>query len=156
MKLSLCVVGRLRAGPEKDLIDDYLTRFDRTGRAMGLGPVRVVEVEDRKGGGMTAEGALLRKAIPSGSALVVMDERGRVMSSPDFAKKIAGFRDAGRSELAFVIGGADGIDPALRAEADLAISFGQMVWPHMLARVMLSEQLYRAASILAGSPYHRV
>ena len=156
MKLSLCVVGRLRAGPEKDLIDDYLTRFDRTGRAMGLGPVRVVEVEDRKGGGMTAEGALLRKAIPSGSALVVMDERGRVMSSPDFAKKIAGFRDAGRSELAFVIGGADGIDPALRAEADLAISFGQMVWPHMLARVMLSEQLYRAASILAGNPYHRV
>ena len=156
MRLSLCVVGRLRAGPEKDLIDDYLTRFDRTGRAMGLGPVRVVEVEDRKGGGMTAEGALLRKAIPSGSALVVMDERGRVMSSPDFAKKIAGFRDAGRSELAFVIGGADGIDPALRTEADLAISFGQMVWPHMLARVMLSEQLYRAASILAGNPYHRV
>lgn len=156
MKASLCVVGRLRAGPEKQLIDDYLTRFDRTGRALGLGPARVIEVEDRKGGGMTAEAALLRKAIPKGAALVILDERGRVLSSPDFANRIADFRDTGRSEIAFVVGGADGVDPALRSDADLTLSFGQMVWPHMLVRVMLAEQLYRAASILAGSPYHRV
>lgn len=78
------------------------------------------------------------------------------MTSPDFAQKLAGWRDGGTQDLAFVIGGADGIDPALRAEADFAISFGKMVWPHMLVRAMLTEQLYRAASILAGSPYHRV
>ncbi|MFT4620626.1 MAG: 23S rRNA (pseudouridine1915-N3)-methyltransferase [Sulfitobacter sp.] len=155
MKLTLCVVGRLRAGPEKELIDDYLTRFDRTGRALGLGPVRVVEVEDRKGGGMAAEAALLRKAIPSGAAIIVLDERGKVMPSPKFAARLADFRDAGRSEVALVIGGADGIDPSLRTQADLALSFGAMVWPHMLVRVMLAEQLYRAVSILAGSPYHR-
>ncbi|ANT59861.1 MULTISPECIES: 23S rRNA (pseudouridine(1915)-N(3))-methyltransferase RlmH [unclassified Salipiger] len=156
MRVHLCVVGRLRSGPERDLIDDYLKRFDRTGRALGLGPVSVSEVEDRKGGGMAAEAVLLRKAIPSGAKLCVLDERGRLMSSPDFSRQVADFRDQGVGDLAFVIGGADGIDPSLRAEADMALSFGQMVWPHMLVRVMLSEQLYRAASILAGSPYHRV
>lgn len=149
-------MGRLRAGPERTLIDDYLKRFDRTGRALSLGPVTVHEVEDRKGGGMAAEGALLRKAIPTGARLCCMDERGKVMTSPQFADWMAGVRDDGAGDLAFVIGGADGIDPELRAEADLSLSFGQMVWPHMLARAMLTEQLYRAASILAGSPYHRV
>jgi 23S rRNA (pseudouridine1915-N3)-methyltransferase len=78
-----------------------------------------------------------------------------MLSSPEFAQKIAGFRDQAR-DIAFVIGGADGIDPSLRARADLAISFGRMVWPHMLVRVMLAEQIYRATTILAGSPYHRV
>ena len=156
MRVQLCVVGRLRSGPERDLIDDYLKRFDRTGRALGLGPVTVTEVEDRKGGGMAAEAALLRKAIPSGARLCILDERGKLMSSPDFALRLGEIRDGGTGDLAFVIGGADGIDPSLRAEADMALSFGQMVWPHMLVRVMLSEQLYRAASILAGSPYHRV
>ena len=156
MRVQLCVVGRLRSGPERDLIDDYLKRFDRTGRALGLGPVTVTEVEDRKGGGMAAEAALLRKAIPSGARLCILDERGKLMSSPDFAQRLGEIRDGGTGDLAFVIGGADGIDPSLRAEADMALSFGQMVWPHMLVRVMLSEQLYRAASILAGSPYHRI
>ena len=77
------------------------------------------------------------------------------MSSPDFADLLARWRDDGTRDAAFVIGGADGLDPTLRAEADIALSFGRMVWPHMLARVMLCEQLYRAASILAGAPYHR-
>ncbi len=156
MRLHICVVGRLRAGPERALIEDYLKRFDRTGRALGLGPARVVEVEDRKGGGMAAEGALLRRAVPEGAWLWALDERGRVMGSPEFAQALAHGRDEGRGDLAFVIGGADGLDPEFRAEADRLLSFGAMVWPHMLARVMLSEQLYRAASILAGSPYHRV
>jgi len=78
-----------------------------------------------------------------------------VMTSPAFAGKLAGWRDGGRQDVAFVIGGADGIDASLRARADLAVSFGAMVWPHMLVRVMLAEQLYRAATILSGSPYHR-
>ncbi len=155
MKVHICAVGRLRASPEATLISDYLTRFDRTGRALGLGPAQVIEVEDRKGGGMAAEADLLRRAIPKGAVVAILDERGRVESSPDFAQRLGKWRDAGRSDLALVIGGADGIDPSLRAEADFALSFGAMVWPHMLVRVMLAEQLYRAATILAGGPYHR-
>ncbi len=155
MRVHIVAVGRLRAGPERDLIDDYLTRFDRTGRALALGPAQVIEVEDKKGGGMAAEAALLSKAIPSGALICVMDERGKVMTSPAFADQLGGWRDQGRQDVAFVIGGADGLDPSLRGQADAALSFGKMVWPHMLVRVMLSEQLYRAASILAGSPYHR-
>lgn len=156
MRVHLCVVGRLRAGPERALIDDYLKRFDRTGRALGLGPVAVHEVEDRKGGGMAAEADLLRRALPAGARLCVLDERGRLMSSPDFAQHLARWRDDGAGDAAFVIGGADGVSPDLREAADLTLSLGQMVWPHMLARVMVCEQIYRAASILAGSPYHRV
>ncbi len=156
MRLQVCAVGRLRAGPERDLIDDYLKRFDRTGRALGLGPAQVIEVEDKKGGGMAAEAVLLDRAMPAGALVCCLDERGRQMTSPDFADLLAGWRDAGRSDIAFVIGGADGIDPALRARADAALSFGPMVWPHMLVRVMLAEQMYRAASIMAGAPYHRV
>lgn len=156
MRVHLCAVGRLRAGPERDLIDDYVTRFDRTGRALALGPFHEHEVEDRKGGGMEAEAALLERALPSGALLVTLDERGKLLSSPEFADMLAKWRDGGRQDVAFVIGGADGIAPGLRARADASISFGRMVWPHMLVRVMLTEQLYRAASILAGAPYHRV
>ena len=155
MRVHLCVVGRLRGGPENDLVSDYLTRFDRTGRALGLGPARVVEVEDKKGGGKGAEAALLRKAVPDGALICALDERGTAMTSPDFAGLLADKRDQGRGDIAFVIGGADGLDPGLVDQADLTLSFGAMVWPHMLARVMLAEQLYRAASILAGSPYPR-
>jgi 23S rRNA (pseudouridine1915-N3)-methyltransferase len=156
MRLHLCAVGRLRAGPERDLVDDYLQRLDRTGRPLGLGPATEHEVEDRKGGGMAAEAGLLARTLPDGATLCVLDERGKVMSSPEFSLTLAQWRDAGWQDAAFVIGGADGVDPVLRARADLVISFGRMVWPHMLVRVMLAEQLYRAATILAGSPYHRV
>ena len=155
MRVTICAVGRLRAGPEQDLITDYLQRFDRTGRALGLGPARVVEVEDKKGGGMAAEADLLSRALPAGALIVTLDERGRAMTSPEFAAEMAAARDQGRQELALVIGGADGIAPELRARADWSLSFGKMVWPHMLVRVMMSEQIYRAATILSGSPYHR-
>ena len=133
----------------------YLARLDRTGRPLGLGPVTEHEVEDKKNLGMSAEGVLLSRVIPEGAALCILDERGKTLSSPEFAQALAVWRDAGRQDAAFVIGGADGIDPSLRAKADLSISLGRMVWPHMLVRVMLAEQLYRAATILAGSPYHR-
>lgn len=148
-------MGRLRAGPERDLTDDYYTRLDRTGRPLGLGPVAEFEVEDKKNLGMAAEAVLLERAIPTGALIATLDERGRVMSSPEFAEQLAGWRDGGRQDVAFVIGGADGIDPVLRARAAFSLSFGRMVWPHMLVRVMLAEQLYRAATILGGGPYHR-
>ena len=156
MRLQLCAVGRLRAGPERALVDDYLTRLERTGRPLGLGPATEHEVEDKRGGGMVAEAALLAKAVPEGAALCVLDERGKMLTSPEFAQNLAQWRDGGRQDAAFVIGGADGVDPALRGRADLVISFGRIVLPHMLVRVMLAEQLYRAATILAGGPYHRV
>jgi 23S rRNA (pseudouridine1915-N3)-methyltransferase len=155
MRVQICAVGRLRAGPEKSLIHDYLTRFDRTGRELSLGPAQVIEVEDRKGGGMSAEAALLRRAVPSGAFICALDERGTPLSSPAFADRIADWRDAGHSDLTLMIGGADGLDPALRDQANFRLSLGAMVWPHMLVRVMLAEQLYRAATILAGGPYHR-
>ena len=156
MRVHLCAVGRLRTGPERALADDYAQRFDRTGRPLGLGPFAEHEVEDKRGGGMAAEAELLSRAVPSGALIAVLDERGRVMSSPEFADQLAKWRDDGRQDVAFIIGGADGIAPALRDRADFALSFGRMVWPHMLVRVMLTEQLYRAASILSGAPYHRV
>jgi 23S rRNA (pseudouridine1915-N3)-methyltransferase len=155
MRVQICAVGRMRAGPERDLVDDYLTRFERTGRALGLGPAVEHEVEAKKGG-MAAEGELLARAVPAGALLAVLDERGAVMSSPEFAAQLARWRDGGRQDLAFVIGGADGIAPELRGRAEFALSFGRMVWPHLLVRVMLAEQLYRAATILGAGPYHRV
>ena len=154
MRMVVAAVGRLRQGPEAQLIADYLDRFAKTGRPLGLPAVTLTEVEDKRGGGMAAEAPLLARAIPDGAAVVVLDERGQMLTSPDLASRIASWRDQAR-DIAFVIGGADGIAPELRDRADLAISFGRMVWPHMLARVMLSEQLYRAATILSGSPYHR-
>lgn len=132
---------------------DYLARLNRTGRASGLGPAHVVEVEAR-GGGPAEEAALLERAAPKGARLVALDERGAALTSPEFARRLAGWA-GGTRDLAFLIGGADGLAPVLRDRADLLLSFGAMVWPHLLARVMLAEQLYRAASILAGSPYHR-
>lgn len=155
-RVHICAVGKLRSGPEKTLIDDYTQRFDRTGRALGLGPLAMLEVEDKKGGGMPNEAALLEKALPKGAHIIALDERGTVMPSPKFAENLAALRDTGTQDIAFLIGGADGIDPALRARASSSLSFGKMVWPHMLVRVMLAEQLYRAASILAGGPYHRI
>lgn len=154
MRIVIAAVGRMRPGPEARLVADYLDRHARAGRALGLPPVTVIEVEDRRGGGMAAEGQLLARAIPEGAATIILDERGEMLDSPGFAGRVADFRDRGR-DIAFVIGGADGIDPTLRARADLTLSLGRMVWPHMLVRVMLAEQIYRATTILAGSPYHR-
>lgn len=155
MRVTIAAAGRLRGGPEKTLFDDYAARFDRTGRSLGLGPLVLAEIEPKKAGGMAAEARLLRAALPEAAVLVTLDERGRMIGSPEFAAMLADWRDQGRRDAAFVIGGADGLAPELREAADFSLSFGPMVWPHMLARVMLAEQLYRAASILARSPYHR-
>jgi 23S rRNA (pseudouridine1915-N3)-methyltransferase len=153
--LTILAVGRLRGGPEATLIADYLGRIDKAGRPLSLGPAKVAEVEDKRGRGPDAEAELLLGALPEGAALVAMDERGKTLSSPELADQIARWRDEGRRACCFAIGGADGHGDALRARADLKLSFGPMVWPHMLARAMLAEQLYRATAILAGTPYHR-
>ena len=155
MRVHVCSVGRMVKTAESVLIEDYLGRFNWTGRKLGLGPCLSHEVDDRRGGGPDAEAALLERSIPAGAVLCCMDERGVLLSSPEFAQKLSGWRDSGVGDVAFVIGGADGIARSLRAKADFMISFGPMVWPHRLARVMLYEQLYRATTILAKLPYHR-
>ena len=155
MRIHICAVGRIKSGPESTLFNDYQTRFDRTGRGLGLGPLSVNEVEDRKGGGKSSEADLLRRSTPDGAFVIALDERGKTLSSPDFATLLASQRDAGTRDTALLIGGANGLDPTLVDDAKVTLSLGKMVWPHMLARVMIAEQLYRAASILAGAPYHR-
>ncbi|MBN2740751.1 MAG: 23S rRNA (pseudouridine(1915)-N(3))-methyltransferase RlmH [Rhodobacteraceae bacterium] len=154
MKITICAVGRLRKSPERALIEDYLSRFEKAGRGIGLGPAQIIEVEDKKGLGQDAEAQLLSRAIPEGSVIVTLDERGSLITSPEFAQKVETWRDTAR-DVTFVIGGANGIAADLRSQADFSISFGKMVWPHMLARVMLAEQIYRAGQIIARTPYHR-
>ena len=153
MRLRVCAVGRLRRGPEKDLFDLYAARIAKAGRALALGPLDLSEFESP--GTPAREGERLIRAVPEGAAVVALDERGRTLSSPELAAWLAARRDDGARDCAFLIGGADGLMPGLRDRADLVLSFGPMVWPHMLARAMLAEQLYRATQILAGTPYHR-
>jgi len=155
MKITIAAVGRLKLGPEQTLLDDYLARAGSAGRALALGPFAVSEIDERKVRDRAAQPVRLIAAIPPGAAAIALDERGRALSSPDFAALLANLRDRGTGEAVFLIGGPDGHDRALRDRADRLLSFGPMVWPHMLARVMLAEQLYRAVSILSGGPYHR-
>jgi len=155
MRLVILAVGRLRAGPERDLVGNYLGRLAATGRGVGLEPAGVHEVDERKARGPGPQSAAILDARPAGAPLWLLDERGEALSSTAFARALAEERDAGTRVLALAIGGADGVDRTLREAARRGISFGAMVWPHMLARVMLAEQLYRAAMILAGTPYHR-
>ena len=155
MRLHICAIGRIRKGPERALIDDYRLRFDRTGRALSLGPCLEHEVDDRKATSSGYQGRMLERALPAGAYVVALDERGEMLDSRQFARFVATQRDSGASDLAFVIGGADGLSPDIRNAAHQLLSFGPMVWPHMLARVMLCEQIYRASTILAGGPYHR-
>lgn len=159
MRVEICAVGRLRTGPEKTLLDDYLARAGAAGRSLGLTSVSLIEVEEKRrleGPALkTAEATLLKAAIPRGATVVALDERGRAEASSAFAARLGRWRDDGVSDLAFVIGGADGLAASLREEASHLVAFGPMTWPHMLVRVMLAEQLYRAVSILAGHPYHR-
>jgi 23S rRNA (pseudouridine1915-N3)-methyltransferase len=159
MRIEIRAVGRLRAGPEKTLLDDYLARAGAAGRSLGITSLTFAEVEEKRrldGAALkTAEAALLKTSLPKGAYLVALDERGRAEPSEAFAARLGRWRDNGVGDLAFVIGGADGLAPSLREEADHLLAFGPMTWPHMLVRIMLAEQLYRAVSIMAGHPYHR-
>lgn len=132
-----------------------MARATRSGRGIGLGPVSVQEVEAKRGGGAGEEAGLLQKAVPKGARLIAMDERGKPLTSVEFSNTLATWRDQGVADVACLIGGADGLDLGLVGRADLTLSLGRMVWPHMLARVMLAEQIYRATQILTGTPYHR-
>ena len=155
MHLTLAAVGRAKTGPLSQLYADYSTRLSRG----PWGPLQLREVEERRP--LPAlqmkerEGELLLAALPDKAYVIALDERGKSLASRDFAQLLSRLADEGRGELAFVIGGANGLSESLRRRADLLLSLGAMTWPHMLVRSLLAEQLWRAETILSGHPYHR-
>ena len=151
MRIHLLTVGRDRRGPTAELVDTYLKRCPWKIELIEILQQNRGEPERRR----REEAAKIRQSLPPNAAIAVLDERGDDLTSRKFAERIDRFREDGRPALAFIIGGADGLDPALVAEADLHLAFGRAVWPHRLVKVMLAEQLYRAGTILSGHPYHR-
>jgi len=153
MRFVIAAVGRAKAGPEKTLFEHYL------GRLQQPFSLELKEVEEKRPlQGLElkrSEAALLMAVVPKGALIVAMDERGKSLSSPQFADHIGRWRDAGQRDLVFMIGGADGLDGSVRSQARLTLSFGNQTWPHMLVRGLLAEQVYRAQCILGGHPYHR-
>ena len=151
MRLLILAVGRLKAGPLADLQSHYADRI--------TWPLDIREVEERRAlpapERKAREGELLLAALPDESVLVALDERGKALSSPAFAERLARWREEGVKTLAFAIGGADGLAPAILKRAALTLALGPMTWPHQMVRGLLLEQLYRAQQILAGHPYHR-
>lgn len=146
MRLTIVTVGKMKDRAQRALFDHY---------AEGMTLKEVEEKRKVSGAELKRhEAELIRKAIPKGALVVALDRRGRSLSSEELAERLARWKDEGRN-VAFVIGGAEGLDETLRHDADFVLSFGPNTWPHMLARIMLAEQLYRAQSILAGHPYHR-
>ena len=159
MRMTLFAVGRLKAGPEKQLAERYLDRLSKAGPAVGLELAKIVEINESRAGNPETrkreEAQALEKLLGDGTMLIVLDERGKTMDSPAFADLLGQARDGGRRDLVVAIGGPDGLDPALREKASLVLAFGKMTWPHQIVRVLLAEQLYRAVTILSGHPYHR-
>ena len=159
MQIGIFAVGRLKSGPEKDLVARYLDRLKKTGKAQGLDFSKVTEINESRAGNAATrkreEAAALENILSPETVLVLLDEHGKSLDSVGFAREIEKFRDSGKREMIFAIGGADGLDPALTERADLVINFGAMTWPHQIVRILLAEQLYRAVTLMAGHPYHR-
>jgi 23S rRNA (pseudouridine1915-N3)-methyltransferase len=155
----IAAIGRLRESPERELAERYRKRAEQLGRRIGLREIEIVEIKESRaadvGKRMTEESIALANVTAERAAIVVLDERGENLGSMAFADRLRRWRDDGRQELVFVIGGDDGLMPAMRAKATLTLALGAATWPHPLVRAMLLEQIYRAVSILANHPYHR-
>ncbi len=158
MKVTIAAVGRMKAGPERELLDRYVDRAAKQGRGLGITRVEVRETGESRGARAddrrAEEAADLLDGLSDKTTVIALDERGRAMSSEAFATFL-GERIAEGRDLAIVIGGADGHGEAVRARADLVLAFGAMTWPHQIVRILAAEQIYRATTILAGHPYHR-
>lgn len=159
MRLSIIAIGRLKDGPERELYLRYSKRIDEAGRAVALGPLALSEFPEARQASarqrQADEAARLTAAASEADLVVALDETGKTMTSEAFARWLGARRDEGRRTVAFLIGGADGHGPAALERAALKLSLGPMTLPHGLARIVLVEQIYRAATILAGHPYHR-
>ena len=159
MRIQIFAVGRMKSGPERELAERYFDRFAKVAPPLGLefGGVieaagsRARETEQRK----REEAVKLSESLATGSALILLDERGKSLSSPDFASLIAKHRDSGTRSMTFAIGGADGHAEESRQNAQMVISCGALTFPHQIMRILIAEQLYRAATIISGHPYHR-
>jgi 23S rRNA (pseudouridine1915-N3)-methyltransferase len=158
MKITIAVIGKLKAGAERELLNRYLDRAQKAGRQIGLSFAVREFTEDRNAAAAqrkTREAGTIVAALPQDASLVALDENGRNLTSADFARLLQRLRDDGVRELVLAIGGADGHGRDVLERATSKIAFGAMTWPHQMVRVMLCEQLYRAITILSGHPYHR-
>jgi 23S rRNA (pseudouridine1915-N3)-methyltransferase len=153
MRLLILAVGRLKSGAERDLVDEYLKRAGPVCRSLGFRGLE--EIEIASGGGLDAEADRILARIPAGARIIRLDEHGRNLPSADLADRLATLRDQGVPDLVFLIGGAEGYGAAVQRAAPDTMAFGAQTWPHRLVRVMIAEQIYRSASILAGMPYHK-
>jgi 23S rRNA (pseudouridine1915-N3)-methyltransferase len=159
VRLVIISIGRLKQGPERELVERYRERFDDIGRKLGFRGLDIHEIAESRARDaatrMTEEAAAISAATSANSMLVALDARGENIDSADFARQLGRWRDQQIGNTIFMIGGADGLSPELRSKAKLVVAFGSATWPHQMVRVMLLEQVYRAATILAGHPYHR-
>jgi len=159
MRVVVAAVGRLKAGPERELAERYRDRAAKVGRALGIRGIEIVEVRESRAREaerrIIEESIALATIIADGAVTVALDGGGENLGSDALAARLRGWRDGARHTLCFAIGGADGIGETLRGRADLVVAFGAATWPHQLVRIMLMEQIYRALTILSGHPYHR-
>jgi 23S rRNA (pseudouridine1915-N3)-methyltransferase len=159
MRVIVIAVGRLKQGPERELAERYRERFDDIGRKLGFRGLDIQELPESRARDtatrIAEEATAIAGAIPEKSVLVALDERGLNVDSTAFAGHLGRWRDESVATTVFAIGGADGLSPELQRKAKLKVAFGAATWPHQIVRVLLLEQLYRAATILAGHPYHR-
>ena len=159
MRIIVAAIGRLKQGPETELAERYRKRAAQVGRSLGLRDVEIVEIRESRAGDagkrMIEESIALANVIPQGAAVVLLDPRGDSLDSAALANQLSRWRGEAKPAVVFVIGGPDGLAASLADKAQLKLAFGAATWPHQLVRVMLMEQLYRAATILTGHPYHR-
>jgi len=158
MRIVVAAIGRLKRGPEQELAERYRERAVKSGRGIGLRSLDIIEIAESRARDtqrrMLEESIALANVIPKGAATVLLDPGGDTLDSNSFVKRLRGWNDGGR-DVAFVIGGPDGLAPTLSENATLHLAFGALTWPHQLVRIMLLEQIYRATTILSGHPYHR-
>jgi 23S rRNA (pseudouridine1915-N3)-methyltransferase len=159
VRLLILAVGHARSTSEGALCDDFLERAAKMGRNMGFTAIALEEISVSKArevkSRMAEEAERLAARVPEGAHVILLDARGKGMTSEDFAETLGALRDAGTRDMAFVIGGPDGLAPLPGIRAGRSLAFGPQTWPHLMVRAMLSEQVYRALTILAGHPYHR-
>jgi len=159
MRIQIAAVGRMKSGPERELVARYLERAVAGGKPLGLTGFDVSELTESRAGSSQSrkveEAKALTATFPQGAVVVALDERGKGIGSEALASTIARWRDDGKAAVSFAIGGADGLEPDFVKRADLVLSFSPLTWPHQMVRIMLAEQLYRTTTILSGHPYHR-
>jgi len=155
MKLGLLVCGKLKPGPETDLVQDYLARAKKQGRSLGVTDVLCKQVTVRAGSSVIAVSRSALEASAAGCKRVMLDESGKNLTTKQFSSQINLWREQGAANILLMVGPADGWDSEALKQADLVLSFGKMTWPHKLAQVMAAEQIYRIVSVLSGSAYHR-